>query len=319
MSPAMGGLDAATFAWDHHLYRYIFLSGQAVLLYDYFLMLWAEIPTIWFSKPRPATLWFFVVRYLSLACSATTFLFYFGNLSPDGYFKLFSSNFVRSPIVTTLSCATMQRVLEGLQLTQQSLIELMLILRVVALCGYNPWLMGSMGLISTVAGGLGLWAVIAYASPQILTMPGLTGCHTGCRGLLPFVRQCHPIIRLINLLSLGSAGAWVAELTLNLTIFVLTVYCAHHDRFVIRSVPGSLMERIARDGAMYFGLLILANLANILTLYFGDIILTGILSWWTTSLSMTLICRLMLNLQRAGAWAHQDDFGPMALANIPPV
>ncbi|KAJ7673578.1 hypothetical protein B0H17DRAFT_1208277 [Mycena rosella] len=156
MSPAMGGLDAATFAWDHQLYRYIFLSGQAVLLYDYLLMLGAEIPTIWFSKPRPATLWFLLMR--SLACSATIFLFYFGNLSPDGYFKSFSSHFVGSLIVTTLSCATMQRVLEGLQLTQQSLIELMLILRVLALCGYNPWVMGSMGLVSTVASGLGLWA-----------------------------------------------------------------------------------------------------------------------------------------------------------------
>ncbi|KAJ7510964.1 hypothetical protein B0H11DRAFT_1036266 [Mycena galericulata] len=70
------------------------------------------------------------------------------------------------------------------------------------------------------------------------------------------------------------AGAWEAQLAIDLL-------------------------RMAHDGVMYFGIIVLANLANVLTLFLGDVLIAGILSWWTTSLSVTLITRLMLNLHRA--------------------
>ncbi|KAJ6576155.1 hypothetical protein DFH09DRAFT_1311590 [Mycena vulgaris] len=250
MSSSMGGLDAATFAWDHQIYRYMFLSGLVVLLYDHFLTLETEINTIWLSKLRPSTCWFYAVR-----------------------------------------CATMERGLEGLLLLQETLVELTLGLRVFAMYGLNPWVTVTMGLVGAVAGGLGLWTVIEYGSPQMLTMPGLNGCHTA----------------IPRATALRSAGGWEAQLLLDVIVFGLTVYCAYRDRSVIRQVPGSLVERMARDGAMYFGIIVLANLANVLTLYLGDIMLAGILSWWTTSLSVTLICRLMLNLQRAGAGTPQTE------------
>jgi len=50
---------------------------------------------------------------------------------------------------------------------------------------------------------------------------------------------------------------------------------------------------------MYFGIIVLANVANLLTFYVGDVLLSGFLSWFTTSLSVTLLSRLMLNLHEA--------------------
>ncbi|KAJ7876765.1 hypothetical protein B0H14DRAFT_3787532 [Mycena olivaceomarginata] len=52
--------------------------------------------------------------------------------------------------------------------------------------------------------------------------------------------------------------------------------------------------------SMYFGLMVLANLANVLTYYLGDGLIAGFLSWFTTSLSVALLSRLMLNLHEAG-------------------
>ncbi|KAJ7484147.1 hypothetical protein FB451DRAFT_1231641 [Mycena latifolia] len=282
MSSSTGGLDDATFAWDHQVYRYLFLSGLTVLLYDHLLTLGTEVQTIWLSKLRPSTLWFLGVRYISLLSSAMILVFYFGNLSPE-------------------SCATMERGLEALLLIQEGLVELTLCLRVFAMYGFNLWIISSLGIASTVAAALGLWTVIEYGHPQMLTMAGLMGCHTA----------------IPRDTALRSAGGWLAQFLLDLIVFCLTVYCAYRDRSAIRYVPGSLVGRMARDGAMYFGIIVLANLANILTLFLGDIMIAGILSWPTTSLSVALICRLMLNLQRAGAGAQQTEtFESTALDNI---
>ncbi|KAJ7812703.1 hypothetical protein B0H14DRAFT_2856074 [Mycena olivaceomarginata] len=118
----------------------------------------------------------------------------------------------------------------------------------------------------------------------MMSAPGMTGCHTA----------------IPRSTALRLAGVWEAQLLLDLLVFGLTLYKAHADRAVMSLVPGSLVERMMRDGAMYFGIIVLANLADVLTLYLGDIMIAGILSWWTTSLSVTLISRLILNLQRAG-------------------
>ncbi|KAJ7500078.1 hypothetical protein FB451DRAFT_1207418 [Mycena latifolia] len=282
MTSSTGDLDTATFAWDHHIYRYIFLSGLAILLYDHLLTLGTEIQTMWLSELRPGTLWFLGVRYISLVSSATFLVFIFGDLSPK-------------------SCETMEWGLEALLLLQESLVEFTLIWRVLAMFRFNLGVGSAMGIAYAAAVGLGLWTVIDYGRPQMLTMPGLTGCHTA----------------IPRDTALRLAGSWLAQLLLDLIVFGLTVYCAYRDRWTIQYLPGSLVKRMARDGALYFGIIVLANLGNILTLFLGDIMIAGILSWWTTSLSLALICRLMLNLRSADAGKSQaENFALMQLADI---
>ncbi|KAJ7896501.1 hypothetical protein B0H13DRAFT_2034044 [Mycena leptocephala] len=261
---SMGGLDYVTFAWDHRIYRYIFLSGLGILVYDHILSFGSEFNLMWGRKLRPTTCWFFAVRYISLGCSGAIMVFYFGNLSPE-------------------VCSKMERVLEVLLMVQEGLVEVTLTLRVYAMYGFNLWVAVPMGIAGAIATALGAWTIIQYGDPQMMTAPGMSGCHTAI-----------PHSTAIIL-----AGAWEAQLLLDTLVFGLTLYRAHADKAVMSLVPGSLIERMMRDGAMYFGIIVLANLANVLTLYFGDIMIAGILSWWTTSLSVTLISRLILNLQRA--------------------
>ncbi|KAJ7734026.1 hypothetical protein DFH07DRAFT_130697 [Mycena maculata] len=67
------------------------------------------------------------------------------------------------------------------------------------------------------------------------------------------------------------------------------------------AASGSLWTVMIRDGAMYFGMISLANLANILVFYLGDSNTAGGLSWCTSAISVTMMVRLMLNLHQAAA------------------
>ncbi|KAJ7657255.1 hypothetical protein DFH06DRAFT_1197785 [Mycena polygramma] len=264
-SSSMGGLDYETFVWDHRIYRYMFLSGFVILVYDHLLSFGSEVKLMWCRKLRPSIIWFFALRYISLGCSCAIFAFYFGNLSME-------------------SCSKMEKVLEALLMLQESLVETTLALRVFAMYGFKLWVAIPMGLAANLAAALGIWTIVKYGNPRMLSAPGMNGCHTA----------------IPRSTALRLAGAWEAQLLLDTLVFGLTLYRAHADRAVMTMVPGSLIERMMRDGAMYFGIIVLASLANVVTLYLGDIMIAGILSWWTTSLSVTLISRLILNVHRTG-------------------
>ncbi|KAJ7118108.1 hypothetical protein C8R44DRAFT_790293, partial [Mycena epipterygia] len=149
MTLSTGGLGDTTFAWDHRIYRYLFLSGFVVLVYDYLLTIGSEVKIIWSSKRRLSKYWFLAVRYISLACSATIVTFYFGNLSPE-------------------SCSTMEKALEGLTLLQEAFVQgipVTLGLRVFGMYGFNRWVLVAMWATSTIGGALG-------------ALQGFNGCHT---------------------------------------------------------------------------------------------------------------------------------------------
>ncbi|KAF8197327.1 hypothetical protein K438DRAFT_1967568 [Mycena galopus ATCC 62051] len=144
---------------------------------------------------------------------------------------------------------------------------------------------------------LGLWMVVEFRDPQMLAMHGLSGCHA----------------TIPRAATLRLAGSWEAQLLLDLIVFGLTIYGAYRDRVVIQSMKGSLIERITRDGVTFFGIILLANLANLLTIYLGnpvilvdDLVRTDVFLALLykhphgSRLSVTLICRLIINLHRVG-------------------
>ncbi|KAF8139312.1 hypothetical protein K438DRAFT_1996169 [Mycena galopus ATCC 62051] len=181
----------------------------------------------------------------------------------------------------------MERVLEGLLLLQELLVDTTLGLRVCAMYGFDPRVVVPMSIIVATAVALGLSTIIKLGDPGMLTAPALN--LTGCNTALP------------RATALRQARSWEGQLVADTLVFGLTAYRAYADHNVMKLVESSLIKRMMKDGAMYFGIIVLANLANVFTLYFGDILTAGILAWWTTSLSVALIARLGLNLQRAGA------------------
>ncbi|KAJ7887276.1 hypothetical protein B0H14DRAFT_3430766 [Mycena olivaceomarginata] len=64
--------------------------------------------------------------------------------------------------------------------------------------------------------------------------------------------------------ALRMVGAWEAEFLCDLSVFVFTVLRAYRQPC---KVPGSILPYMARDGALYFAILALVNLGNILMYY----------------------------------------------------
>ncbi|KAJ7890368.1 hypothetical protein B0H13DRAFT_2340997 [Mycena leptocephala] len=106
--------------------------------------------------------------------------------------------------------------------------------------------------------------------------------------------------------SIRLAAAWEAEFICDLLVLVLTLYRAFRKTSRVHVVPGPLWRVMTRDSAMYFGVICIANLANILMFYFGDnnklqIHTSGALAWFTAQISVVMISRLMLNLHAAAS------------------
>ncbi|KAJ7752392.1 hypothetical protein B0H14DRAFT_2635795 [Mycena olivaceomarginata] len=149
-------------------------------------------------------------------------------------------------------------------------------LRVFAMYGLKKWV---------------LWASVTYGQhANIPDVPGVVGCHA---------------IYTAN--SLRSAGTWEA---LHSAYIIVVSENGHrqYEGFFLSPHFLTLTEFLSVGavlGSMYFGMvvqqiiriIVLANSANVFTFYLGDASSRG----FTTSLSVTLLSRLMLNLHGAAA------------------
>ncbi|KAJ7091090.1 hypothetical protein C8R44DRAFT_891774 [Mycena epipterygia] len=112
-------------------------------------------------------------------------------------------------------------------------------------------------------------------------------------------------------MSAGMASAWEAQFLCDVVVFGFTLFRSYRQP---DKIAGSILDHMVRDGALYFAVLALVNLANILMYYVRSLcsIFASFLScvadfqlgnpWITSSLSclsVTMVSRLMLNLHKA--------------------
>ncbi|KAI0780786.1 hypothetical protein BD413DRAFT_11766 [Trametes elegans] len=93
------------------------------------------------------------------------------------------------------------------------------------------------------------------------------------------------------------ALAWSAMLWFDTIIFVLTLYKAIQMRREISA--GGLIERLFRDGTIYYGILVALNMINIITFLKtpANSPMKGMATVITNVMSVTLTSRLMLHLR----------------------
>ncbi|KAI9459159.1 hypothetical protein BJY52DRAFT_384051 [Lactarius psammicola] len=80
-----------------------------------------------------------------------------------------------------------------------------------------------------------------------------------------------------------------------------------------------LLDVFLRDGALYFAVMALANLANIFTFYFSRPALKGFLSTPASCVSVTLCSRLVLHLYEVAtpaSSASESSLGAMSTVNL---
>ncbi|KAJ6566455.1 hypothetical protein B0H19DRAFT_1374021 [Mycena capillaripes] len=298
-------LDPVTFAWDLRLYRSIVLAGLVLLIYDYTLTLSTEVKFIWAAKLRPSTCWFLALRYIGLAANITNCVINFAEFSHEVRVPLFSSFQALNDLFSGV-CVKVQLVWKVLIVSQEILVECTLIMRVFAMYDRNWWTLICLLAVFAFWPAFVLWDVIKEGHPRIFSGPGINGCAASYTAQVLANRgglggTVTILASMMNKICPRSIPIHLSRIACDILVFLLTVRLAYVQRDMYPRYTGTLLWRMTTDGAVYFGIIIIANAVNLAMFYLCDTFLAGFLSWFITSLSMMLLARLMLNLHEAAA------------------
>ncbi|KAF7363140.1 hypothetical protein MVEN_00666500 [Mycena venus] len=257
-------LDAATTLQGLRVYRSLFLAGIVVLVYDHLLTFSAEVLYIWtpVRKKRSSVL-YLVVRYSALCGYMAMLSLVFGNFTPK---KLSLAN-------------------EILMLSEEVVVGCMLALRVFALYSFDKRVIATVIAAAIASIAVAVWSIVSGAQDTNTTYDtSVFGCQLSQGPIATFCVGLGGIV----------GPAW------DILLVGFTLYHGSKYRKSLgMSHAGTLWLVLVRDGAIYFGLSSIANLANILMYYFGDLNTAGSVSHFTIALSVTMACRLMINLHAA--------------------
>ncbi|KAJ6602653.1 hypothetical protein DFH09DRAFT_1125288, partial [Mycena vulgaris] len=247
--------------------KYYNVAVLAMLVYDYFLTLPLEIDQVWkrhaWSLPK---ILFILFRYL-------TPIFQLGSIMADQ--------------LTTWTSASCEQWIWWRIIVDESLAvatSLVLILRVYALFNRAKWALGLM--LSALVANI----IVAFWSFPASTMaplpPGVSGCFIGPKSP--------------NDITSGKiASLFISLLMLDTLIFILTALRVYQSkRSAGMSTP--LAEIIIRDGFLYFSVIFIVNLGNVVLIESTRIPedLRPINVEFTPAITTIMVSRLFLNMRR---------------------
>ncbi|KAI3614910.1 hypothetical protein WG66_016941 [Moniliophthora roreri] len=258
------------------------LAAITILYWDHLLTLKTEVKCLWKRPSNLSSYLFFLNRYFNAVAVAIAMT---SNFRPD----------------SSWSCIQLSRFREAVLIVAQLIVVVILTLRIYALYACSRRLLYFM--LSVIAVLLAIVVVVNSEHHQAGAPASLIYQH------------------LPSKVNAGKAVAWEMLLVYDVLLFGLALHNAfktRRDLKLLRMLKNrvSLKVILLRDGAMYFGVMMLTNLVNILTYYVdrrglckgqGAVVLKlthllnqgcmrGGLAAFASSLSVTLTSRLMLNL-----------------------
>ncbi|KAJ4479609.1 hypothetical protein C8J55DRAFT_429355 [Lentinula edodes] len=246
----------------------------AFLYWDHLITFPDEVQYLWKRSMGWSTALFFFNRYFAAL----------GNIVVT--VSLFSSGLTESVTTSTdnasISCRPFHLFREILLVLTQVIVCILLTIRIYALYHCSRRMLIYMLVTGFTLGGLSIFAIFFGQSSQSVLTP--TGCHTQLT-LITCVEPCASL-----------AAAWEALFLYDSMLFVMTLHKAYKTRYELRQerlrIP--LVVIILRDGSV----MALANLINISTFYYAQPFLRGALCTFASSMSVTIMSRLMLNLHQ---------------------
>ncbi|KAJ7620347.1 hypothetical protein FB45DRAFT_1033027 [Roridomyces roridus] len=285
---------------DVQLSRSLFLSGIVIMAYDHILTLGPEIRHVWPTRRSFPSAWFLCLRYFSFCSNIVVALDTFVDFGPKLVPTRFNSADVRERIhslvvpLTNYRCSVLDILVGFLILAQEIMIAVTICLRIYAMYALSKRLVVFMACAVMITVGVSAYAIVPTGKAPTVSVHA-----PGCYVPDSRVQELHLI------------GAWGAQLGGDVIAISLILYRAYTHGQGTTAVPGSLWGVLIRDGILYFVqvLISLANVANILVFYFGDIYTSTSLTWFTSAISATMMLRLMINLHVAAAPSRGDVTG----------
>ncbi|RPD77000.1 hypothetical protein L226DRAFT_521662 [Lentinus tigrinus ALCF2SS1-7] len=235
---------------------------SALLYYDYTLTVGAEIERFWYRSWSVVSFGFFLNRYLSLL----------GHI-PVMY-ELYAS-------MSQSLCFELQKYHQVLAGVTQVVVGALQVFRIYALYSGNRrvlFLLLGMIAIGCVISGWAICQTWRSDHSDVGSISGRIGCD----------------LTMSQTQGQYLAAVWACILVFDFVVFVLTLYRVLK---IGRKWRGSLFTLMLRDGTLYFGVLFVCHLANILTCLVAQPVFRGITVTTTNVLATSLITRLMLHIR----------------------
>jgi len=258
----MENVSPASLAHSAMILDCFHILGTTLLYWDHFITFGTEVQYIWVQAKSWNNCWFFLNRYFSFLGNIAFLALSFSNLSLRG-------------------CHNFLIFHQILLLLTQLVVCCILTLRVYALYTCDRRVLWSL-----IACGLVLLGVAAFSlvGQHNVFFDQIPGCHLGVTHATA--------IRVVT--------PWQALFVYDSIVFGATMIKTY--RYRSQHLPGGVTESLfylmLRDGIVYYGVMMLANLGNILTFYMAGPILRGCLATFSSSVSVTMISRLTLNLHQ---------------------
>lgn len=243
--------------------RYLALISFAILYYDYLLTLSMEVDYFWKQQRwfSWTSLLFILNRYMAVFGVIPIAMEFFADLSSD-------------------QCH-LQTVHQAISAATQAVVSALLVIRTYALYNRSKRMLAVLLVVYAIGAVAGIWSVTASNTSATSVSDVST---TSCNNLLTALQSDYLV------------APWGAMLLFDTTIFVLTLYkSVGLLRLAPRSVP--ILQVMLRDGTIYFAVLMVVNIVNILTFLLGNAYTRGMGTSLINALSSDLVSRLMLNLR----------------------
>ncbi|CAL1708384.1 unnamed protein product [Somion occarium] len=251
-------------SFELFMHNVLHVVGICILYYDYIITFANEVSYIW-SNPRTHASWLFLLnRYFSILSDVA----------------VVSANF--ADFMTVEACKNYYFFRQMMLVIAQVIVCIISFLRTYALYERSKRIMTFIVSVFLVLFSLACWSLIGQNSEYSI--------RHGCQQAISKPTGIH------------LAVAWEALFAYDCMIFALTIYKTYQERTRSNvAMLNSLVELIWRDGAIYFAVMACANAANVLTFYFLSPELKGLLSTFASSVSVTMMSRIMLNLHESAS------------------
>ncbi|KAJ3814548.1 hypothetical protein EV368DRAFT_40391, partial [Lentinula lateritia] len=258
---------------NRQLEDYFHLFSITFLYWDHLITFPDEVQYLWKRSMGWSTALFFFNRYFAAL----------GNIVVT--VSLFSSGLTESVGILSSSysdCRPFHLFRELLLVLTQVIVCILLTIRIYALYHCSRRMLIYMLVTGSTLGGLSIFAIFFGQSSQSVLTP--TGCHTQLT-LITYV------LRILRF-----AAAWEALFLYDSMLFVMTLHKAYKTRYELRQerlrIP--LVVIILRDGRLYFEDLFDHHCQS----HYAQPFLRGALCTFASSMSVTIMSRLMLNLHQ---------------------
>ncbi|THV04460.1 hypothetical protein K435DRAFT_196671 [Dendrothele bispora CBS 962.96] len=249
--------------WDQVTHDYIQILGITILVWDHCLTFGDEVIYIWSRPMIRSSYWFFLNRYLVVLEGMFVGTIQFSRSS--------SSSFVLKYYIP------LSTVFNG------SLVNFLLSLRIYALYNRSHIILCMIIASHSMVIGLSIWSI--------------SGQWSNAYQPIAFGQFVNPVDHEVYVGRTCRVIPWLGLLGHESLMFILLIWKVWSIKKQDMRIP--LIDTLFRDGVIYYGVVCLAYLVNILTFFKSGTYMQGGLTAFSGSVITTMMSRMILNLHKS--------------------